>query len=169
MNAGFFSLFHFATADYILVLNVRNTHNNSKCCLSLFSMLPQASSTQRNLSYAHKPIRNINRSVRRVISFLCVCILKSFITFRGFCYVCTRTCMNSSMHLFLLSLHILSVKLALVMIVFFVTDPSSKPRQKQPTTDLCYKTEISSLMDFNSPDASLDKGKPWSVLLDLAG
>lgn len=119
MNAGFFSLFHFATADYILVLNVRNTHNNSKCCLSLFSMLPQASSTQRNLSYAHKPIRNINRSVRRVISFLCVCILKSFITFRGFCYVCTRTCMNSSMHLFLLSLHILSVKLALVMIVFF--------------------------------------------------
>ncbi|XP_063741397.1 kazrin-A [Eleginops maclovinus] len=36
-------------------------------------------------------------------------------------------------------------------------DPSSHPRQKSPATDLCYKTEISSLMDFNSPDASLDK------------
>ncbi|KAK1897812.1 Kazrin [Dissostichus eleginoides] len=36
--------------------------------------------------------------------------------------------------------------------------PSSHPRQKSPATDLCYKTEISSLMDFNSPDASLDKG-----------
>ncbi|XP_037628355.1 kazrin-A isoform X3 [Sebastes umbrosus] len=36
-------------------------------------------------------------------------------------------------------------------------DPSSHPRQKPPATDLCYKTEISSLMDFNSPDASLDK------------
>ncbi|MEQ2302893.1 hypothetical protein AMECASPLE_011343 [Ameca splendens] len=31
-------------------------------------------------------------------------------------------------------------------------------KQKPPTTELCYKTEISSLMDFNSPDASLDKG-----------
>ncbi|KAM3617921.1 uncharacterized protein V6R79_012678 [Siganus canaliculatus] len=36
-------------------------------------------------------------------------------------------------------------------------DPSTQPRQKPPATDLCYKTEISSLMDFNSPDASLDK------------
>ncbi|KAM6929771.1 kazrin-A isoform 3-T3 [Lycodopsis pacificus] len=36
-------------------------------------------------------------------------------------------------------------------------DPSSHPRQKPSATDLCYKTEISSLMDFNSPDASLDK------------
>ncbi|XP_068162311.1 kazrin-A [Antennarius striatus] len=36
-------------------------------------------------------------------------------------------------------------------------DPSSQLRQKPPTTDLCYKTEISSLMDFNSPEASLDK------------
>ncbi|KAK2897802.1 hypothetical protein Q8A73_014182 [Channa argus] len=36
-------------------------------------------------------------------------------------------------------------------------DPSPHPRQKPPATDLCYKTEISSLMDFNSPDASLDK------------
>ncbi|XP_034064992.1 kazrin-A isoform X2 [Gymnodraco acuticeps] len=36
-------------------------------------------------------------------------------------------------------------------------DPSSCPRQKSPATDLCYKTEISSMMDFNSPDASLDK------------
>ncbi|KAM8755328.1 kazrin-A isoform 1-T1 [Acanthopagrus schlegelii] len=36
-------------------------------------------------------------------------------------------------------------------------DQSSQPRQKTPATDLCYKTEISSLMDFNSPDASLDK------------
>ncbi|XP_051915151.1 kazrin-A isoform X5 [Hippocampus zosterae] len=30
-------------------------------------------------------------------------------------------------------------------------------RQKPPSTDLCYTSEISSLMDFNSPDASLDK------------
>ncbi|XP_014830754.1 PREDICTED: kazrin-like [Poecilia mexicana] len=37
------------------------------------------------------------------------------------------------------------------------TDPSPQHKQKPPTTDLCYKTEISSLMDFNSPDASLDK------------
>uniref|UniRef100_A0A3P9QJE6 Kazrin, periplakin interacting protein a n=2 Tax=Poecilia reticulata TaxID=8081 RepID=A0A3P9QJE6_POERE len=36
-------------------------------------------------------------------------------------------------------------------------DPSPQHKQKPPTTDLCYKTEISSLMDFNSPDASLDK------------
>lgn len=38
-------------------------------------------------------------------------------------------------------------------------DPSTQARQKQPSTELCYKTEISSLMDFNSPDASLDKGE----------
>ncbi|KAM9341850.1 kazrin-like isoform 1-T1 [Pholidichthys leucotaenia] len=36
-------------------------------------------------------------------------------------------------------------------------DPSPHQRQKPPATDLCYKSEISSLMDFNSPDASLDK------------
>ncbi|XP_035992055.1 kazrin-A isoform X3 [Fundulus heteroclitus] len=36
-------------------------------------------------------------------------------------------------------------------------DPSPQHMQKTPATDLCYKTEISSLMDFNSPDASLDK------------
>ncbi|XP_029994437.1 kazrin-A isoform X1 [Sphaeramia orbicularis] len=36
-------------------------------------------------------------------------------------------------------------------------DPSPHQRQKPSTTDLCYKTEVSSLMDFNSPDASLDK------------
>uniref|UniRef100_A0A3P9J0D0 Kazrin, periplakin interacting protein n=1 Tax=Oryzias latipes TaxID=8090 RepID=A0A3P9J0D0_ORYLA len=36
-------------------------------------------------------------------------------------------------------------------------DSPSHPRQKPPATDLCYKTEISSLMDFHSPDASLDK------------
>ncbi|RVE70372.1 hypothetical protein OJAV_G00063820 [Oryzias javanicus] len=36
-------------------------------------------------------------------------------------------------------------------------DSSTHPRQKPPATDLCYKTEISSLMDFHSPDASLDK------------
>ncbi|TMS16580.1 Kazrin [Larimichthys crocea] len=43
-------------------------------------------------------------------------------------------------------------------------DPSSQPRQKPPATDLCYKTEISSLMDFNSPDASLDKGECSKLL-----
>ncbi|XP_023130127.2 kazrin-A isoform X3 [Amphiprion ocellaris] len=36
-------------------------------------------------------------------------------------------------------------------------DPSPNARQKPPATDLPYKAEISSLMDFNSPDASLDK------------
>ncbi|XP_035015110.1 kazrin-like isoform X3 [Hippoglossus stenolepis] len=36
-------------------------------------------------------------------------------------------------------------------------DPSPHARQKPPAADLSYKTEISSLMDFNSPDASLDK------------
>ncbi|XP_058499495.1 kazrin-like isoform X14 [Solea solea] len=36
-------------------------------------------------------------------------------------------------------------------------DPSPQPKQKAPAADLSYKTEISSLMDFNSPDASLDK------------
>ncbi|XP_028308320.1 kazrin-like isoform X1 [Gouania willdenowi] len=36
-------------------------------------------------------------------------------------------------------------------------DPSPHSRQKPPASDLVYTTEISSLMDFNSPDASLDK------------
>ncbi|XP_049611183.2 kazrin-A isoform X2 [Syngnathus scovelli] len=36
-------------------------------------------------------------------------------------------------------------------------DTSPHSRQKAPSTDLCYMSEISSLMDFNSPDASLDK------------
>ncbi|XP_029911181.1 kazrin-A isoform X1 [Myripristis murdjan] len=36
-------------------------------------------------------------------------------------------------------------------------DPSLHARQKPAATDLCYKSEISSLMDFNSPDSSLDK------------
>nr|XP_061803070.1 kazrin-like isoform X1 [Nerophis lumbriciformis] len=35
--------------------------------------------------------------------------------------------------------------------------PSPHAKQKTPSTDLCYVSEISSLMDFNSPDASLDK------------
>ncbi|KAK5621458.1 hypothetical protein CRENBAI_005987 [Crenichthys baileyi] len=38
-----------------------------------------------------------------------------------------------------------------------MNDHSPHHKQKPPTTELCYKTEISSLMDFNSPDASLDK------------
>ncbi|XP_008316873.1 kazrin isoform X2 [Cynoglossus semilaevis] len=36
-------------------------------------------------------------------------------------------------------------------------DSSTHPRQKPPAAELSCKTEISSLMDFNSPDASLDK------------
>ncbi|XP_061832158.1 kazrin-A isoform X5 [Nerophis lumbriciformis] len=36
-------------------------------------------------------------------------------------------------------------------------DASPHTRQKVPSTELCYTSEISSLMDFNSPDASLDK------------
>ncbi|XP_071021154.1 kazrin-like isoform X3 [Oncorhynchus clarkii lewisi] len=36
-------------------------------------------------------------------------------------------------------------------------DPSVHQRQKQPATDLCYKSDIKSLMDFSTPDSSLDK------------
>ncbi|XP_056896124.1 kazrin-like isoform X2 [Takifugu flavidus] len=36
-------------------------------------------------------------------------------------------------------------------------DSPSQPRQNQPAADMCYKTDISSLMDFNSPDMALDK------------
>lgn len=36
-------------------------------------------------------------------------------------------------------------------------DPPSHQRQKPPATELCYRSDISSLMDFNSPDSSLDK------------
>ncbi|XP_014001542.1 kazrin isoform X1 [Salmo salar] len=36
-------------------------------------------------------------------------------------------------------------------------DPSVHQRQKQPATDLCYKSDIKSLMDFSTPDTSLDK------------
>ncbi|XP_023697308.1 kazrin-A isoform X6 [Paramormyrops kingsleyae] len=35
-------------------------------------------------------------------------------------------------------------------------EPSVHQRQK-PATDICYKTDITSLMDFNTPDSSLDK------------
>ncbi|KAJ7998496.1 hypothetical protein DPEC_G00205530 [Dallia pectoralis] len=37
-------------------------------------------------------------------------------------------------------------------------DPSSHHRQMSVVTDTCYQTEISSLMDFGTPDSSLDKG-----------
>ena len=41
-------------------------------------------------------------------------------------------------------------------------DPSLHVRQKTPSTDLCYKSDISSLMVFTSPDSSLDRGrKPY--------
>lgn len=40
-----------------------------------------------------------------------------------------------------------------------IADSPSQPRQNQPAADLCYKTDISSLMDFNSPDTALDKGE----------
>lgn len=40
-----------------------------------------------------------------------------------------------------------------------IADSPSQPRQNQPAADLCYKTDISSLMDFNSPDTTLDKGE----------
>ncbi|KAJ8257661.1 hypothetical protein GJAV_G00188320 [Gymnothorax javanicus] len=36
------------------------------------------------------------------------------------------------------------------------TDPSVHQRQK-PVTDICYKSDIRSLMDFSTPDSSLDK------------
>ncbi|CAL8278206.1 unnamed protein product [Boreogadus saida] len=36
-------------------------------------------------------------------------------------------------------------------------DPSLHVRQKTPSTDLCYKSDISSLMVFTSPDSSLDR------------
>ncbi|KAJ8371230.1 hypothetical protein SKAU_G00112580 [Synaphobranchus kaupii] len=35
-------------------------------------------------------------------------------------------------------------------------DPSVHQRQK-PVTDICFKTDITSLMDFSTPDSSLDK------------
>ncbi|CAB1434937.1 unnamed protein product [Pleuronectes platessa] len=38
-----------------------------------------------------------------------------------------------------------------------MTIPLPMRDKKPPAADLSYKTEISSLMDFNSPDASLDK------------
>lgn len=37
-------------------------------------------------------------------------------------------------------------------------DPSLHHRQKTMVTDLCYPAEISSLMDFGTPDCSLGKG-----------
>uniref|UniRef100_A0A7N8WUF6 Kazrin, periplakin interacting protein n=1 Tax=Mastacembelus armatus TaxID=205130 RepID=A0A7N8WUF6_9TELE len=40
---------------------------------------------------------------------------------------------------------------------FQTYNPSPHPRQKPLATDLCYKTDISTLMDFNSPDTCLDK------------
>lgn len=40
----------------------------------------------------------------------------------------------------------------------FPTDPSVHHRQKTLVTDMCYPTEISSLMDFGTPDCSLGKG-----------
>lgn len=48
-------------------------------------------------------------------------------------------------------------------IVFFLTDPAGNYRQKSVVSDICYQTEISSLMDFGTPDSSLDKGRvlPW--------
>lgn len=40
----------------------------------------------------------------------------------------------------------------------FPADPSVHHRQKTVVTDMCYPTEISSLMDFGTPDCSLGKG-----------
>ncbi|CDQ78860.1 unnamed protein product [Oncorhynchus mykiss] len=42
-------------------------------------------------------------------------------------------------------------------IVFCLTDPAGNYRQKSVVSDICYQTEISSLMDFGTPDSSLDK------------
>ncbi|XP_041748727.1 kazrin, periplakin interacting protein b isoform X2 [Coregonus clupeaformis] len=36
-------------------------------------------------------------------------------------------------------------------------DPAGRHRQKSVVSDICYQTEISSLMDFGTPDSSLDK------------
>uniref|UniRef100_A0A4W5JXP6 Kazrin, periplakin interacting protein n=1 Tax=Hucho hucho TaxID=62062 RepID=A0A4W5JXP6_9TELE len=36
-------------------------------------------------------------------------------------------------------------------------DPSVHQRQNPPATDLCYKSDVSSLMEFSTPDSSLDK------------
>ncbi|XP_023860954.1 kazrin-A-like [Salvelinus sp. IW2-2015] len=36
-------------------------------------------------------------------------------------------------------------------------NPSVHQRQNPPATDLCYKSDISSLMEFSTPDSSLDK------------
>ncbi|KAK6303122.1 hypothetical protein J4Q44_G00255760 [Coregonus suidteri] len=46
-------------------------------------------------------------------------------------------------------------------------DPSVHQRQKPPATDLYYKSDISSLMEFSTPDSSLDKGKPLPTFSTL--
>lgn len=51
-----------------------------------------------------------------------------------------------------------SVKLHLSLISFLPADPSVHHRQKTVVTDMCYPTEISSLMDFGTQDCSLGKG-----------
>ncbi|XP_030633517.1 kazrin, periplakin interacting protein b [Chanos chanos] len=45
------------------------------------------------------------------------------------------------------------------MCVFFSlqTDPAVHHRQKGVVTDICFQTDMSRLMDFNTPDSSLDK------------
>lgn len=48
-----------------------------------------------------------------------------------------------------------------------IADSPSQLRQNQPAADLCYKTDISSLMDFNSPDTALDKGEVSSAAAQL--
>ena len=58
--------------------------------------------------------------------------------------------------------------------MFCLTDPAGNYRQKSVVSDICYQTEISSLMDFGTPDSSLDKGKVlpleiWGVALVTEG
>lgn len=45
-----------------------------------------------------------------------------------------------------------------LMLYISPADPSAHRRQKTVVTDMCYRTEISSLMDFGTPDCSLGKG-----------
>lgn len=53
-----------------------------------------------------------------------------------------------------------------IHLILSFADPSVHRRQKTMMTDMCYPTEISSLMDFGTPDCSLGKG---TALLEQKG
>ncbi|KAK6321686.1 hypothetical protein J4Q44_G00086620 [Coregonus suidteri] len=48
-------------------------------------------------------------------------------------------------------------------------DPAGRHRQKSVVSDICYQTEISSLMDFGTPDSSLDKEHTQALTVEPSG